>query len=105
MAEDIDLGRLCLSCPSAKFDLSLTSRIRVSTVMSNHCLDLLSVTDIESGRAWVSPGIHVRLLICLSLPQSTPSPDLLAIEHILLTALRHAAVAIERLRGPRNILR
>ena len=99
MTEDIDLGKLCLSSPSAKVDLSLTSGIRVSTLMTHHIVDLLSVTDIESGRAWLSPGIHVHLLICLSMPSSTSPPDLLAMKHILLTALRHSAVAFQSRRG------
>lgn len=99
MTEDIDLGKLCLSCPSAKFDLSLTSSIRVSTLMTRHSVDLLSVADIESGRAWLSPGIHVHLRICLSLPPSISPLDPLALTRILLTALRHSAVAIQDRRG------
>lgn len=98
MSHTISLGNLRLSCPSTGLDLALTSSADIST-LARPCSDTPSITDIESGRAWLAPAIDVKLPLAVTWPSCTSSQCSNALREYLPTALRHAAVSTTSLRS------
>ncbi|KAI4720980.1 hypothetical protein E4T48_02739 [Aureobasidium sp. EXF-10727] len=90
MSAHIDLGNLRLTCPATGPDLSLTSNASIST-LAQSC-NAPSLTDIESGRIWLSPATSVQLLVTITWPSSVPNQQLVPLKQCLLTALQHAAL-------------
>ncbi|KAI4728037.1 hypothetical protein E4T49_04151 [Aureobasidium sp. EXF-10728] len=90
MSSRIDLGNLRLTCPATGLDLTLTSNASIST-LAQSC-NTPSLTDIESGRIWLSPATSVQLLVTINWPSSVNKQHLVSLKQCLPTALQHAAL-------------
>lgn len=94
MPAHLDLGSLRLSCPSTDLDLALTSSISISTLSHSCSLNTPSITDIESGRIWLSPATNVQCHVHVTWPSNTSAQQIMLLNQCLVTAIRHAAVSL-----------
>jgi len=94
MPAHLDLGSLRLSCPSTGLDLALTSKTSISTLSHSCSLNTPSLTDIESGRVWVSPATNVESHVHVTWPSNMCAQQIILLNQCLVTAIRHAAVSL-----------
>lgn len=94
MSFQLDLGSLCLSCPSTGLDLALTTNASISTLSQSCSFNTPSVTNIESGHLWIAPTANVKVHVIINWPNSMSAQQTITSKQCLITALRHAAVSL-----------
>lgn len=94
MSTHLDLGSLRLSCPSTGLDLALTSKTSISTLSQSCSNNTPSITDIESGRIWLSPATNVQSQVHVTWPSNMSAQQIILLNQYLVTAIRHAAVSL-----------